>query len=330
MKQKKIGNKLYVFELEAYEITADTDATVVYVQNHVYDAFKALNPSLNIKRYNYNVIGVNKPEWYDYISATEEELNPEPSETELEPSETEPEPSETQPEPDQSTPSDDPTQPENTFAFANPSESITHIYNPANQQDTYVDLDLINTAGLEPVTFNIQFGQEYGQIVENNGAMQFCVSPAILPGEYTIIVEAHGGENEDLQITPKYIYLNVWSDVVPDNPEESPEEPAFVPTTYSFESFNSNDHSVKYGTGKVQTTEDQVEGYTIVIVTENTFDQYLDTPFVGRTFGISNSAQPGDGQYWPLYEWDTTLTHIEVDVKVYNEDMIPSEAIPSE
>lgn len=76
MKQKKINDKLYVFDLEPYVITNDTDAAVIYVQNHVYDAYKALNPLLNIKRYNYNVIATNKPEWYDYINASEVIVDP--------------------------------------------------------------------------------------------------------------------------------------------------------------------------------------------------------------------------------------------------------------
>lgn len=76
MKQKKINDKLYVFDLEPYVITNDTDAAVIYVQNHVYDAYKALNPLLNIKRYNYNVIATNKPEWYDYINASEAIVDP--------------------------------------------------------------------------------------------------------------------------------------------------------------------------------------------------------------------------------------------------------------
>ena len=71
MTQKKIGDELYVFKQEAYEITADTDATVIYVQLELVDAFKAENESLanKIKPINYNLFQVTKPIYADYINA---------------------------------------------------------------------------------------------------------------------------------------------------------------------------------------------------------------------------------------------------------------------
>lgn len=71
MTQKKIGDDLYVFKQEAYEITADTDATVIYVQLELVDAFKAENESLadKIKPINYNLFQVTKPIYADYINA---------------------------------------------------------------------------------------------------------------------------------------------------------------------------------------------------------------------------------------------------------------------
>ena len=43
MTQKKIGDDLYVFKQEAYEITQDTDAEKIFIQLELIDAFKALN-----------------------------------------------------------------------------------------------------------------------------------------------------------------------------------------------------------------------------------------------------------------------------------------------
>ena len=76
MTQKKIGDELYVFKQEAYEITADTDATVIYVQLELVDAFKALNSSTvnaKIKPINYNLFQVTKPIYADYINADDPE-----------------------------------------------------------------------------------------------------------------------------------------------------------------------------------------------------------------------------------------------------------------
>lgn len=47
MTQKKIGNDLYVFKQEAYEITQDTDAEKIFIQLELVDAFKALNEGLH-------------------------------------------------------------------------------------------------------------------------------------------------------------------------------------------------------------------------------------------------------------------------------------------
>ena len=72
MTQKKIGDDLYVFKQEAYEITADTDATNIYIQLELIDAFKALNSSsvnAKIKPINYNLFQVTKPIYADYINA---------------------------------------------------------------------------------------------------------------------------------------------------------------------------------------------------------------------------------------------------------------------
>lgn len=84
MKQKKLGDILYVFTDEPYEITEDTDASIVYVQAHSKEGFEALNPDLTFKKINYNVFTVKDPEWKEYLIAQDEESQ-EPSENPVTP-----------------------------------------------------------------------------------------------------------------------------------------------------------------------------------------------------------------------------------------------------
>ena len=75
MTQKKIGDDLYVFKQEAYEITQDTDAEKIFIQLELIDAFKALNEELasKIVPINYNLFQVTKPIYADYINADDPE-----------------------------------------------------------------------------------------------------------------------------------------------------------------------------------------------------------------------------------------------------------------
>lgn len=76
MKQKKIGDILYVFDVTPYEITSDTDAELIKVQQEVVAGFKELNASLadNIVAYNYHVMTATEQEWAPYV----EQDDPEP------------------------------------------------------------------------------------------------------------------------------------------------------------------------------------------------------------------------------------------------------------
>lgn len=76
MKQKKINDILYVFDITPYQITEDTDAEVIKVQQEVVAGFKELNESLadKIVAYNYHIACVNTPEWAPYV----DEPDPEP------------------------------------------------------------------------------------------------------------------------------------------------------------------------------------------------------------------------------------------------------------
>ena len=70
MKQKKIGDILYVYSTTAYEITEDTDATVIKIQEECIPAYAALNASLVSKfsPINYKLFCVRHPEWADYMN----------------------------------------------------------------------------------------------------------------------------------------------------------------------------------------------------------------------------------------------------------------------
>ena len=74
MKQKKINNILYVFQVTPYQITEDTDAEIIKVQLESYDGFIALNQSIKSKfaKYNYNMFTVQQQEWADYVDAKED------------------------------------------------------------------------------------------------------------------------------------------------------------------------------------------------------------------------------------------------------------------
>lgn len=63
MKQVKVGNKLYVLDTEAYEITEDTDAGIIFVPADNYADYVELNPDLTLTKYNYNAIKSNEPEF---------------------------------------------------------------------------------------------------------------------------------------------------------------------------------------------------------------------------------------------------------------------------
>ena len=70
MKQKKIGDILYVFDQTPYVITQDTDAEVIKIQLEAVDGFKAVNNetvNAKIQGYNYFLFTVHKQEWADYV-----------------------------------------------------------------------------------------------------------------------------------------------------------------------------------------------------------------------------------------------------------------------
>lgn len=78
MQQKRIDNVLYVYSLEPYVITKDTDADVIFVQEELFDAYKKLNPELvQLAKKNYDILTVITPEWNEYRYLPEETEDPE-------------------------------------------------------------------------------------------------------------------------------------------------------------------------------------------------------------------------------------------------------------
>ena len=63
--QKRIGDKLYVFDLTPFVITDGTDAESIFVQYEHMNGYKELNPELEDKIYGFNqfIMTVNPPVW---------------------------------------------------------------------------------------------------------------------------------------------------------------------------------------------------------------------------------------------------------------------------
>lgn len=79
MKQKLLNDILYVYSLEPYEITEGTTASIIFVQEELFEEYKALNPSLTqLAKKNYNVLTTKEPEWNKYIHMDDEGDDPEP------------------------------------------------------------------------------------------------------------------------------------------------------------------------------------------------------------------------------------------------------------
>lgn len=76
MQQKKIGDILYVFDVTPYEITEDTSAEIIKVQEECVAGFKTLNASLadKIVAYNYHAIVAQVPVWAPYVDDVSPEL----------------------------------------------------------------------------------------------------------------------------------------------------------------------------------------------------------------------------------------------------------------
>jgi hypothetical protein len=67
MKQKRVGDKLYVLDMVPYTITEDTDVSIIYVQQEKLDGYLELNPTLadKISTINYLTFSVRKKDWAD-------------------------------------------------------------------------------------------------------------------------------------------------------------------------------------------------------------------------------------------------------------------------
>lgn len=63
--QKVVNNHLYVFDLTPFEITENTDASVIFVQNECVEGYKELNSDVadKIQGFNQFLLCVQKQEW---------------------------------------------------------------------------------------------------------------------------------------------------------------------------------------------------------------------------------------------------------------------------
>lgn len=65
--QAKYNGDLYVIEKEPYQITADTDANIIYVPSDSVDGYRELNENLPIVGYDYGTIRVNREPYLDSL-----------------------------------------------------------------------------------------------------------------------------------------------------------------------------------------------------------------------------------------------------------------------
>ena len=72
MRQKKLGNILYVMSQSPYKLTEDLDVSIIYVDTNLYDEFVKLNQSLDLTRYNYLLLRKSDPPYWPYVNAKEE------------------------------------------------------------------------------------------------------------------------------------------------------------------------------------------------------------------------------------------------------------------
>lgn len=84
---------------------------------------------------------------------------------------------------------------------------------------------------------------------------------------------------------------------------------------YNFTSYGDDQGNIPYGTGFVETTGVQSNGYTEVKVLENT----PETSFIGQTFFIISTAVTGNNLYQLYSDAGETATGIYVTISEYSE-----------
>lgn len=75
MKQKKIGDILYIYSDDPYVITEDLDATTIYVQEERYEEYLALNGNVSDKIYkkNYKILTSLTHDWQIYMGKEDDD-----------------------------------------------------------------------------------------------------------------------------------------------------------------------------------------------------------------------------------------------------------------
>lgn len=105
-----------------------------------------------------------------------------------------------------------------------------------------------------------------------------------------------------------------YEKIVPETPSSTPEEPEvepFTPVVYTFTSYSDAEKTTEWGSGTVETTDVESNGYTKVTVKTNT-----DESFVGNEYYIVSNAKT-DGTVYELFtDAGTTSAGIYVTIGV--------------
>lgn len=108
----------------------------------------------------------------------------------------------------------------------------------------------------------------------------------------------------------RVVYEKIRKEADGESEDVTPDEPLFEPVTYSFTSYSDAEKTETWGTGTVETTGVESNGYTEVEVKTNTPEE----SFVGEKFYIISSAKT-DGTVYELFsDAGTTSAGIYVTI----------------
>ena len=98
--------------------------------------------------------------------------------------------------------------------------------------------------------------------------------------------------------------------------ETTPEEPAFTPVVYAFESYDSTGE-IKYATGTVKTTNTVTDGKTMVKVLTNVAEPGIEGTgsWVGLYFFVNSNALVNSNNLYVLYDINGDNTGVKVKIK---------------
>lgn len=299
MKQKLIDGKLYFQETTAQVIDiTGAEIDTVYVPFGTEEAYKELNPDMNIQPYNYNVLSAKTPFWYVPKNGQESEE-----------------------------PIVDPVQPTKSILL---HDTCPLNVNWTSEPSQYVSLKLMTIYDSQYIFSSDDW--EASSYPEGNitDISFYSMNTSGMTYELDIYISftKNGNNSDTLTLTFKgnnlFESFTEYLGVYVSASGESELPPLNPTTTYSFVSYDSTG-TTYYGYGKVQTTENTANGRTQVLVTENSVEGWA-----GNYYWVDSNATPGDDILYPLYEASDSVDNNGVAVKVYYEGMIPSNVIPAE